>query len=77
MFWVGDGGEGARFMRLEANPVEPGAVHFIITRHAYTKSPRKEPGEDGDEVIYISGGTGFVSRRKDSFVSCLASLEAQ
>lgn len=53
-------------MRLEANSVEPGAVRLIITRHAYAKKPRKEPGEDGDEVIYISGGTELVSRRKDS-----------
>lgn len=53
-------------MRLEANSVEPGAVRLIITRHAYAKKPRMEPGEDGDEVIYISGGTELVSRRKDS-----------
>lgn len=66
MSWWGIGGEGARFMRLEANSVEPGAVRLIITRHAYAKKPRKEPGEDGDEVIYISGGTELVSRRKDS-----------
>lgn len=31
-------------MQLEANSVEPGAVHLIITRHAYTKSYRRSRG---------------------------------
>lgn len=41
---VENGGKGASFMRLEANSVVPGAVHFIITRHAYTKSLRRRRG---------------------------------
>lgn len=73
---VGDGGEGARFMRLEANSVEPAVVHFIITRHAYAKSRGRSRGRMEMKLFT------FLEVRNLSPVGkirgqCLASLEAQ